>query len=70
MQIEIVQPAGWKAPSGYANGIAASGAARLLFGAGQVAWDAEQRLVGPGDEGRGDGERRSPRRRCAFRTAR
>ena len=49
MQIEIVQPAGWKAPSGYANGIAASGAARLLFVAGQVAWDAEQRLVGAGD---------------------
>ncbi len=47
--MEIVQPEGWKAPRGYANGVLAPAGARLLFVAGQIAWDAEQRLVGPGD---------------------
>lgn len=37
---------GWKAPSGYANGYRLG---EVLFIAGQVAWDAEQHLVGPGD---------------------
>ena len=46
---ESVHPEGWPPPSGYANGILVTGAGRLLFVAGQVAWDAEQRLVGPGD---------------------
>lgn len=49
MNLEPLHPAGWKAASGYSNGIAVDGAARLVFVAGQVAWDAEQRLVGPGD---------------------
>ncbi len=35
--MQILQPAGWKAPSGYANGIAAEG--RMVFVAGQVGWD-------------------------------
>ena len=35
-----LQPKTWKAPVGYANGIAASGT--LVFVAGQVGWDAEQ----------------------------
>ena len=34
----VVQPAGWPAPRGYANGVLARG--RLLFIAGQIAWDA------------------------------
>lgn len=46
---EIIQPADWKAPRGYANGVLAPQGARMLFIAGQVAWDAEQRLVGAGD---------------------
>jgi enamine deaminase RidA (YjgF/YER057c/UK114 family) len=36
----MLQPRGWKAPIGYANGIAASGT--VVFVAGQVGWDAEQ----------------------------
>ena len=49
MPLEPVQPSGWKPPRGYANGIKAPVDARLVFVAGQVAWDAEQRLVGAGD---------------------
>lgn len=39
----IVEVPGWKRPSGYSNGIAARG--ELVFVAGQVGWDAEERLV-------------------------
>lgn len=49
MRIDVIQPAGWKQPRGYANAIRVEGAGRLLFVAGQVAWDAEERLVGAGD---------------------
>lgn len=49
MKIENVEPQGWKAPKGYANGIVVSGAGRLLFIAGQIAWDADQKLVGVDD---------------------
>jgi enamine deaminase RidA (YjgF/YER057c/UK114 family) len=35
-------------PQGYANGILVPAGRRLLLVAGQVGWDAEQRLVGPG----------------------
>jgi len=38
--MRTLQPRTWKAPIGYANGIAASGT--LVFVAGQVGWDAEQ----------------------------
>lgn len=34
-------PEGWKAPIGYANGIAVD-AGRLVFLAGQVGWNADQ----------------------------
>lgn len=40
--MRVLSPAGWKAPVGYANGIAASGT--LVFVAGQVGWNAEQRF--------------------------
>jgi len=43
--IASVQPAGWAAPKGYSNGVVASGG-RTVFVAGQIAWDAEQRLIG------------------------
>ena len=46
---ERVEPEGWKAPRGYANGVVVEAGARLVFVAGQIAWDAEQRLVGAGD---------------------
>ena len=40
--MKLLQPRGWKPPVGYANGIAASGT--VVFVAGQVGWDAEQRF--------------------------
>jgi enamine deaminase RidA (YjgF/YER057c/UK114 family) len=49
MRIEPVRPEGWRAPKGYENGVQVDGAARFVFVAGQIAWDAEQRLVGRGD---------------------
>ena len=36
----VLQPAGWPPPSGYANGIIASGP--MVFVGGQVGWNAEQ----------------------------
>ena len=39
--MSVLLPAGWKAPVGYANGIAAK-PGRLVFVAGQVGWDAGQ----------------------------
>jgi enamine deaminase RidA (YjgF/YER057c/UK114 family) len=44
--MQTLQPKGWKRPKGYANGIAAEG--RMIFVAGQVGWDAEERIVGCG----------------------
>jgi len=49
MKIESTQPEGWATPSGYSNGVLVQGAGRFLFVAGQIAWDAEQRLQGAGD---------------------
>jgi len=46
MSREILQPAGWARPRGYANGVAATG--RLVFVAGQIGWDAEQRFASDG----------------------
>ncbi len=40
---EILKPASWPRPSGYSNGIAASG--RQIFVAGQVGWNAECRFT-------------------------
>jgi len=51
MKREVIQPEGWAAPRGYANGISVEGAQRLVFVAGQIAWDADQTLVGAGDFG-------------------
>jgi enamine deaminase RidA (YjgF/YER057c/UK114 family) len=38
--MQILQPAGWSAPKGYANGVAAEG--RLVFVGGQIGWDGQQ----------------------------
>jgi enamine deaminase RidA (YjgF/YER057c/UK114 family) len=40
----LLQPDGWARPKGYANGVSARG--RLIVLAGQIGWDADQRLVG------------------------
>jgi enamine deaminase RidA (YjgF/YER057c/UK114 family) len=49
MKLEPIQPPGWAAPKGYSNGVLAPAGSRLLAVAGQIAWDAEQRLVGRED---------------------
>lgn len=41
----LLQPDGWPPPRGYANGVAARGT--QVFIAGQIGWDAQQRLVSP-----------------------
>ena len=43
MTLRILHPDGWAAPKGYANGILATG--RQLHVAGQIGWDAQQRMV-------------------------
>ncbi|MCC7215282.1 MAG: RidA family protein, partial [Burkholderiales bacterium] len=40
--MDILHPPGWAPPIGYSNGIAATG--RIVFIAGQVGWDAQQRF--------------------------
>jgi enamine deaminase RidA (YjgF/YER057c/UK114 family) len=40
---EILQPAGWPSPRGYANGIACRG--KMVFVAGQVGWDEYGRFT-------------------------
>ncbi len=42
--MQVLQPAGWPKPKGFANGIAAEG--RVVFVAGQVAFDAGGKIVG------------------------
>ena len=49
MEIQSIHPEGWKRGSGYSNGMLAPAGARMLSVAGQVSWDADQQLVGPGD---------------------
>ncbi len=44
--MHFLQPPDWPRPSGYSNGVLAEG--RLVFVAGQIGWDAEQRLVDGG----------------------
>ncbi|UNK80371.1 RidA family protein [Sphingopyxis granuli] len=42
---QALLPPGWKLPRGYANGVAATG--RMVFTAGVVGWDDEERFVSP-----------------------
>ena len=37
--MNVILPAGWPRPKGYANGVVASG--RMLFIAGMIGWDAQ-----------------------------
>lgn len=41
--MQVLLPEGWAPPSGYSNGIAVN-AGRIVFIAGQVGWDAQQRF--------------------------
>ena len=60
MNLEIIQPDGWAKPRGYANGILVSGPCRWLHVAGQIAWDAEARLVGGPPLATGDDAEEAP----------
>lgn len=46
--IESINPPALGEPKGYANGRLAPAGARWLSIAGQIGWDDQQRLVGPG----------------------
>ncbi|MGN6818590.1 MAG: RidA family protein [Sphingomonas sp.] len=39
---DILHPAGWAPPKGYANGVAASG--RTIYLGGQIGWNADQQF--------------------------
>ena len=41
--MKILQPAGWPRPSGYSNGISATG--RMIFTAGMIGWDEREMIV-------------------------
>ena len=45
MPFEIINPEVLGRPRGYANGVLAPAGGRLLFVAGQIAWDGQQRIV-------------------------
>src|SRR5438067_1937264 len=45
MSFRFVNPESLGRPRGYANGALAPAGGRLLFVAGQVAWDADQRIA-------------------------
>lgn len=47
-RVESINPSSLGAPKGYAHGRLAPAGARWLCVAGQIGWDASQRLVGPG----------------------
>lgn len=44
--MQVILPPGWPRPKGYANGVVARG--NLLFIAGMIGWDAQERF--PGDD--------------------
>ncbi len=45
MSLEYINPASLGAPRGYANGVLCPAGGRLLFVAGQIGWDENQKLV-------------------------
>lgn len=46
--LTVVDPPELASPSGYSHGILAPAGSRLLFVAGQIGWDGDGRLAGPG----------------------
>src|SRR5438105_4588077 len=48
-EFEIINPPELGGVSAYSNGVVVPAGARLLFIAGQIAWDREHRLVGGDD---------------------
>jgi enamine deaminase RidA (YjgF/YER057c/UK114 family) len=45
MAFTLINPEALGAPSGYENGLLVDGGGKLLFIAGQIAWDSEQKIV-------------------------
>jgi enamine deaminase RidA (YjgF/YER057c/UK114 family) len=45
MSLTFINPASLGAPHGYSNGVLTEAGGRLLFVAGQVAWDENQQIV-------------------------
>jgi enamine deaminase RidA (YjgF/YER057c/UK114 family) len=43
--VRALLPPGWPRPKGYSNGIEARG--RMIFTAGVIGWDGEERIVSP-----------------------
>ncbi|MBI2312101.1 MAG: RidA family protein [Betaproteobacteria bacterium] len=43
--MQVLQPPGWARPRGYSNGVACQG--RLVFVAGQVGWDRNEKFQAP-----------------------
>lgn len=43
MTLQILQPAGWSKPKGYANGMVVRG--RQIYVAGQIGWNAQQQFT-------------------------
>ena len=46
--LQIVLPAGWKRPRGYSQGIRVPAGRALVFVAGQVGWDEQERFTAQG----------------------
>ena len=44
-ELELINPPELGVPKGYANGVLAPAGGRLLFVAGQVGWDRDQKIV-------------------------
>jgi enamine deaminase RidA (YjgF/YER057c/UK114 family) len=45
MSFKLINPEALGVPSGYSNGLLADGGGKLLFIAGQIAWDKNQSIV-------------------------
>jgi enamine deaminase RidA (YjgF/YER057c/UK114 family) len=45
MSFQLINPEALGAPSGYSNGLLVDGGGKLLFIAGQIAWDNNQKIV-------------------------
>jgi enamine deaminase RidA (YjgF/YER057c/UK114 family) len=45
MSFKLINPDSLGAPSGYSNGLLVDGEGKLLFIAGQIAWDDKQQIV-------------------------
>ena len=45
MSFKLINPEALGAPSGYSHGVLVEGGGKLLFIAGQIAWDQDQKIV-------------------------